>query len=89
MNQSLLSIPGSQNAAEVVFVLDCSKNGGVVGLHNMIKFVKDIVINLDIAPDRTRVGLVPYNEEAFNYFGISTFDNKQDILREIGDVLID
>ncbi|XP_060605128.1 collagen alpha-1(XIV) chain-like [Ruditapes philippinarum] len=77
---------GSRNTAEVVFLLDCSTSTGIVGFHNLIKFVQDLVRTLDIAPDKTRVGVVPFNEDIFSSFSLSKYDNKKELLEAISRV---
>ncbi|XP_052221663.1 collagen alpha-1(XII) chain-like [Dreissena polymorpha] len=77
---------GSRNTAEVVFVLDCSNNSDVVDFRDQIKFVRAVVDTLDIAPDRTRVGVVPYNEDVYNAFGINQYSNKGDVLEAISRI---
>ncbi|XP_053380565.1 uncharacterized protein LOC123537793 [Mercenaria mercenaria] len=77
---------GSRNTAEVVFLLDCSTSTGIVGFHNLIKFVKDLVHIMDIAPDRTRVGVVPFNEDVFSSFSITAYSNKRDVLEAISRI---
>ncbi|KAH3792882.1 hypothetical protein DPMN_146383 [Dreissena polymorpha] len=47
------------------------------------EFVKAVVDTLDIAPDRTRVGVVPYNEDVYNTFGINQYSNKEGVLEAI------
>jgi hypothetical protein len=45
--------------------------------------VRAVVDTLDIAPDRTRVGVVPYNEDVYNAFGINQYSNKEGVLEAI------
>ena len=75
---------GSRNTAEVVFLLDCSTSTGIVGFHNLIKFVKDLIRSLDISPDRTRVGVIPFNEDVFSSFSLTKYDDKKGLLEAIG-----
>ena len=63
--------------------MDCSTCIDVVGFYNVIKFVKDIVLGLDIAQDRIRVGVLAYNEDVFSSFGINAYANKRDVLAAI------
>ncbi|XP_052790966.1 cartilage matrix protein-like isoform X1 [Mya arenaria] len=77
---------GSRNTAEVVFALDCSTSTGVVGFHSLIKFVKELVSLLDVAPDRTRVAMVPYNEAVFTSFPLTAHTNKKDLLEAISKI---
>lgn len=74
---------GYGNTAEVIFLLDCSVCIDIVGFYNVIQFIKDVVQGLDISPDRTRVGVIPYNEDAFSSFGITAFTNKSEVLEAI------
>ncbi|KAL4219316.1 dendrite reproteinration [Mactra antiquata] len=77
---------GSRNTAEVIFALDCSTSTGIVGFHNLIKFVKNVIHMLDIGPDNTRVGMVPYNENIFSSFSITTYNNKTEIFEAISRI---
>lgn len=80
---TVFSFLGSRNTAEVVFLLDCSATTGVLGFHNLIRFVKELIHVMDIAPDRTRVGVIPYNESVFSSCSISTYYNKRELLEAI------
>ncbi|XP_055959503.1 uncharacterized protein LOC126812158 [Patella vulgata] len=74
---------GSLNTAEVVFVLDCSASLGPVNFQNQLNFVKDIILGFDIAPDRVRIGLVPFNENVFHSFGLTQFQTREGVLEAI------
>ncbi|XP_071153289.1 uncharacterized protein [Mytilus edulis] len=74
---------GSGNTAEVVLVLDCSTSIGPLGFRRLIQFVKDLVCMYDIAPDRVRIGVLPFNEDIFQSFSISTHRTRHDILNAI------
>lgn len=75
---------GNGNIAEIVFVLDCSTSIGPLGFRNLIQFVKDVIAILDIGPDRVRVGVLPYNEDIFQSFNITTYSTKHDLFNAIG-----
>ena len=83
-NYMVLLILGNGNIAEIVFVLDCSTSIGLLGFRNLIQFVKDVISILDIGPDRVRVGLLPYNEDIFQSFNITTYSTRHDLLNAIG-----
>ncbi|ESP04773.1 hypothetical protein LOTGIDRAFT_155995 [Lottia gigantea] len=70
---------GSLNTAEVVFVLDCSASFGPVNFQHQVNFVKDVVQGFEVAPDRVRVGVVPYNESVFHCFGLTKFKNLEEV----------
>ncbi|KAK3576067.1 hypothetical protein CHS0354_018338 [Potamilus streckersoni] len=74
---------GSGNTAEVVFLLDCSSSIGVVTFRDQLHLVRDTVKSLDIAPDRIRVGMIPYSEDIINSFDLKAFEHKEDILKAI------
>ncbi|XP_052090764.1 uncharacterized protein LOC127727690 [Mytilus californianus] len=74
---------GSGNTAEVVLVLDCSTSIGPLGFRRLIQFVKDLVCMYDITPDRVRIGVLPFNEDIFQSFSISTHRTRHDILNAI------
>nr|KAG5710519.1 hypothetical protein BaRGS_013165 [Batillaria attramentaria] len=77
---------GSGATAELVFVLDCSTSLGIVGFHDQMTFVKDVVRTLDVGPDRVRVGVVPYNTDVFHVFGLLQHTNKQEVIEAVDKI---
>jgi len=53
----------------------------------VLKFVKELVHVMDIAPDRTRVGVIPYNEHVYSSCTISTYYNKRELLEAICELM--
>ena len=74
---------GSRNTAEVIFLLDCSTCIDILGFHSVLQFIKDVVLGLDIGPDRVRVGVIPFNQDPFSAFAITAYTNKWDVLEAV------
>ncbi|KAL3870307.1 hypothetical protein ACJMK2_038383 [Sinanodonta woodiana] len=77
------TVRGSNNIAEVVFLLACSSSIDGVTFKDQLHLVRDTVKSLDIAPDRIRVGMIPYSEDIIHSFDLKAFKKKEDMLRAI------
>jgi collagen type VI alpha len=69
--------------AEVVFVLDSSTSVGNSNWQKQLAFVTQIVKDLDIGADRTRVSLITYNTKAKVEFGLSEYTSKRALVAAI------
>ena len=65
-------------------MLDCSTSLGIVGFHDQMTFVKDVVRTLQIGPDRVRVAVLPFNTDVFQAFGLLQHSTQEDIVKAIG-----
>ncbi|XP_041370876.1 uncharacterized protein LOC121384520 isoform X2 [Gigantopelta aegis] len=77
---------GSGNTAEVIFVLDCSALLGHINFQCQMLFLKDVISGLDVAPDRVRVGLIPFNEDIIQAFGLTKHATKESLLENIENI---
>ncbi|PVD22231.1 hypothetical protein C0Q70_18037 [Pomacea canaliculata] len=76
--------PGSGSTAEVVFVLDCSTSVDAISFNDQMTFVKDVVRCLHVAPHRVRVGVVPYNTDVFQSFGLLQHSSGREVIEAVG-----
>jgi collagen type VI alpha len=70
---------------DIVLVLD---SAGTVHLERwsyMLEFAVKIVQNLDIHPQRTRVGLVYWSDDAYVGFHLNAYSTRQDVIQAIQD----
>ncbi|KAJ8300377.1 hypothetical protein KUTeg_021896 [Tegillarca granosa] len=74
---------GSGNTGELIFLLDCSSSIGKYNFLYLTSFVKDIISNFEIGPDRVRVGVIPFTDGIEHSFGITTYSTKQETLNAI------
>nr|XP_014344739.1 PREDICTED: collagen alpha-3(VI) chain isoform X3 [Latimeria chalumnae] len=66
---------GSQ--MDVVFLIDSSNNVGPTGIANIRDFIMNVIQNLDIGPDRVRVGLVQYTSDPRTEFYLKTHTTRR------------
>ena len=66
----MLFIESSVTRADVVFLLD--ESGSICGPHftDIIKFVKDVVGQLEIGHDKTRVGALTFGSDSRIIFNL-------------------
>ncbi|ELT92983.1 hypothetical protein CAPTEDRAFT_220507 [Capitella teleta] len=72
--------------ADIVFVIDSS---GSIREHRydmVLDYVKTIVDSMEVAPDRTRVGVVTYGDNANVRFNLNTYPDKQDVMQAIDGI---
>ncbi|KAK3086986.1 hypothetical protein FSP39_000065 [Pinctada imbricata] len=77
---------GNGYTAEVIFVLDCSTSTGPLSFYHLMNFVKDVVSSVEIAPNKVRVGVVPYSDDVFQTFGITDHHMKHEVHSAIDDI---
>ncbi|KAL8606431.1 hypothetical protein ACOMHN_060336 [Nucella lapillus] len=77
---------GSGSTAEVVFVLDLSSSVGDRNFRDLMTFVKDMVRALPVGKDRVRVGVVPYNTDVFQSFGLRQHSTTEEILHAVDQI---
>lgn len=61
--------------ADVIFVIDGSGNLGAAYFQRIKELVADVVSFFDIAPNKTRVGLITFRPAIFTYAFVSS-DNR-------------
>ena len=76
----------NRSLADVIFVLDSSGSVGPTNFTVMKSFVKEIVNNLDISPDRTRVGLITFSRYPALRIQLTDYTNSTQLLAAIDKV---
>lgn len=77
---------GGNNAAEVIFLLDCSTSVTPMCFHYLTQFVKNVVESFTIGPENIRVGVVPFSDDVYQAFGINRFNLTYQICAAIDDI---
>merc|ERR1712226_759419 len=80
--------PPQQGCADmdVVFMLDSSGSVMKENWVKMLSFIQIIVTKLDIAADKTRVGLISYGNRAYTEIALGELNDKNALLSAIGTV---
>ncbi len=65
--------------ADIVFALDSSNHISTQDFWNQIRFVREYAKNLDIGPDKTRVGLIVYTDQVLEGFELNTHQDVRDV----------
>jgi len=68
---------------DVVFILDAAGTVHAERWHYVLEFVINTVLNLDIYPTRTQVGLIYFSDDAFVGFTLNKFSTRQDIINAV------
>ena len=75
--------PACDGQADVVFVIDASGSIRQSRFQTVLEYVTTVVEQLEVAQDRTRVGVVVYSDDAEVKFQLNTYPSKQDVLSAI------
>ncbi|CAJ0578738.1 unnamed protein product, partial [Mesorhabditis spiculigera] len=71
---------------DLIFLIDGSGSiGSYVFKNEVLRFVKEFVDLFEIAPDRTRVGLIQYSDQIRHEFDLNQYPDKVSLLRAIGE----
>jgi len=68
---------------DLVFIVD---DGGSIHLERfpmVLSFIASIVAQLDVGPNRTRVGLIYYSDNATLGFALNQYTNQQDVIEAV------
>ena len=71
---------------DLIFVLDSSGSVGSSNFQNVKNFAANLVRQLEIGPDNTRVGLIRFGSSASVMFHLNTYQEKSNLLRAISNV---
>ena len=71
---------------DLIFVLDSSGSVGLSDFQNVRNFAADLVRQLEIGPDNTRVGLIRFGSSASVMFHLNRYQEKSSLLRAISNV---
>ncbi len=72
--------PDCANPADIAFVVDSSGSVEVEQFGNVIRFIKDLVNQMDIQSGLVRAGIVVYSDNAFVQSRLSTSGELEDLL---------
>lgn len=67
----------------MVFLLDSAGSIHLERWQNLTNFAADIVRQLDVHPNRTRVGLIYWSDSAFVAFHLNQYPTRQDVIQAI------
>ena len=73
-------------AVDVVFIVDSSGSIRSSRYPLVLDYVKGIVKSLEVHPDRARVGLITFGDEATVRFHLNTYATKEDVLQAIDNL---
>ncbi|NWY33471.1 MATN4 protein, partial [Pheucticus melanocephalus] len=72
---------------DIVFVIDSSRSVRPFEFETMRRFMMDIISNLDVGPNATRVGVIQYSSQVQNIFSLKTFFTRADMERAINSIV--
>uniref|UniRef100_A0A8C8RKE9 Matrilin 4 n=1 Tax=Pelusios castaneus TaxID=367368 RepID=A0A8C8RKE9_9SAUR len=71
----------------MVFVIDSSRSVRPFEFETMRQFMIDIIRNLDVGPNATRVGVIQYSSQVQNVFSLKTFFKRADMEKAINSIV--
>ncbi|XP_015273518.1 PREDICTED: matrilin-4 [Gekko japonicus] len=72
---------------DIVFVIDSSRSVRPFEFETMRRFLIDIINNLEIGINATRVGVIQYSSQVQNVFSLKTFFNRADMEKAINSIV--
>ncbi|NWZ24330.1 MATN4 protein, partial [Asarcornis scutulata] len=72
---------------DIVFVIDSSRSVRPFEFETMRRFMIDIIGNLDVGPNATRVGVIQYSSQVQNIFSLKTFFTREDMEKAINGIV--
>ncbi|XP_070768321.1 collagen alpha-6(VI) chain-like [Enoplosus armatus] len=69
--------------ADIVFLVDGSSSIGIANFQEVRQFLRSVVLGLDISPDKVRIGLAQYSDDAYQEFLLKDHMDKQSLLAEV------
>ncbi|XP_064529705.1 matrilin-4 [Pseudopipra pipra] len=72
---------------DIVFVIDSSRSVRPFEFETMRRFMIDIIGNLDVGPNATRVGVIQYSSQVQNIFSLKTFFTRAEMERAINSII--
>ena len=72
-----MSFSGCDGRLDIIFAIDAS--GSIRNNHfeDVIEFLVDVVREMDVRPEATRVGAICWSDSASIEFQLNTYNNKQ------------
>ncbi|XP_058033952.1 matrilin-4 [Ahaetulla prasina] len=83
----LLETKCKTRALDIVFVIDSSRSVRPYEFETMRRFMIDIIHNLDIAPNATRVGVIQYSSQVQNIFSLKSFFTRAEMEKAINSIV--
>ena len=75
--------PVCSGELDLIFLVDSSGSIEVEHYPFALQFVAGVVSQLDVHPDRTRVGLLYWSDVAFEHFPLVAYDNRHDVTQAV------
>ena len=75
-----LVVPEGSGRIDLVIGVDVSGSVQRERMPEALQFLADVVEDLEISADKTRVALVYFSDDAYQLFDFTQFDHKQDII---------
>ncbi|TSZ54729.1 Matrilin-4 [Bagarius yarrelli] len=72
---------------DLVFIIDGSRSVRPHEFETMRKFMVDIISEMDIGPNATRVGVVQYSSQVQNVFSLKQYVTHEDMVKAIKDII--
>ncbi|XP_074867509.1 matrilin-4 isoform X2 [Carettochelys insculpta] len=72
---------------DMVFVIDSSRSVRPFEFETMRRFMIDIIHNLEVGPNATRVGVIQYSSQVQNIFSLKTFFKRADMEKAINSIV--
>ncbi|XP_074928393.1 matrilin-4 [Chelonoidis abingdonii] len=72
---------------DIVFVIDSSRSVRPFEFETMRRFLIDIIQNLEVGPNATRVGVIQYSSQVQNIFSLKTFFKQADMEKAINSIV--
>ncbi|XP_025031695.1 matrilin-4 isoform X1 [Python bivittatus] len=83
----LLATKCKTGPLDIVFVIDSSRSVRPFEFETMRRFMIDIIHNLDIGPNTTRVGVIQYSSQVQNVFSLKSFFTRAEMEKAINSIV--
>ncbi|XP_063153212.1 matrilin-4 [Candoia aspera] len=83
----LLATKCKTGPLDIVFVIDSSRSVRPFEFETMRRFMIDIIHNLDIGPNATRVGVIQYSSQVQNVFSLKSFFTRAEMEKAINSIV--
>lgn len=80
------STPTCSAKADILFILDSSGSIGHNNYDTMLTFVKDIVSNFDVGPNKIQVGAEIFSDRTYQQFNLNKYSTKSAVEHAISNI---
>ena len=80
------SVPVCTAKADILFILDSSGSIGHNNYDTMLTFVKDLVSNFDVGPNKIRIGAEIFSDRTYQQFNLNTYQTKSAVEQAISNI---